>query len=413
MPGRRPAVVAVSGVKNSGKTSLIAGMLPHLAAAGLRVAVIKHDGHSFQPDPPGTDTGRCMAAGAPGTAIFDGEKYKIVKREQVDENTLIARFPEADLILLEGFKHSAWPKIELVRAGNSDAPVCDPDTLLALVTDLPVPRLNVPRIAFGDAAGAAAVIIAHAARAVGLPGKEGRKPQSSDEERPQAKMFTERPFTLTANGRHIATFMCTPQHLEELAVGHLAATGRIARADDMEHCRIKDGRIEVRLRRDPVPPGYAVAFDGQGLPEPASLPRYAGDRERPPVAMQRMERAAEEMIASAVLYPQTGGVHCAAFGSTAGLIVREDVGRNNAMDKVIGAALLRGLDRSEGFLLVTARVAFEMLLKAAGAGVPILGSLNIPSDLAVAAAQSAGITLAGKILKREQHVYTHPQRIKK
>ena len=75
-----PVVVAVSGVKNSGKTALIEAMLPHLTAAGLRAAVIKHDGHSFLPDDPATDTGRHLAAGACGTALFDGEKCRVVKR---------------------------------------------------------------------------------------------------------------------------------------------------------------------------------------------------------------------------------------------------------------------------------------------------------------------------------------------
>ncbi|MDR1241832.1 MAG: molybdopterin-guanine dinucleotide biosynthesis protein B [Deltaproteobacteria bacterium] len=157
--GKRPVVVAVSGVKNSGKTTLIEGMLPHLAAAGLRVAVIKHDGHSFPADPPGTDTGRFMAAGALGAAIFDGAKFKLVKHGQADETTLIAQFPEADLILLEGFKHSSWPKLELVRAGNSVAPVCDPATLLALVTDLSTDLPGVPGLPLGDAAGAAKTIL--------------------------------------------------------------------------------------------------------------------------------------------------------------------------------------------------------------------------------------------------------------
>ena len=82
-----PAVVAVSGVKNSGKTTLIAAMLPHLTAAGLKVATVKHDGHSFQADPEGTDTGIHMEAGAWGTAIFDGEKYKVVRRAKPDCKT--------------------------------------------------------------------------------------------------------------------------------------------------------------------------------------------------------------------------------------------------------------------------------------------------------------------------------------
>lgn len=152
-------VVAISGVKNSGKTTLITAMLPHLNAAGLTVAVIKHDGHAFQPDDPGTDTGKHLAAGACGTALFDGEKCRVVKRGRFDEHDFISLFPEADLILLEGLKHSPWPKLELVRTGNSDAPVCDPATLLALVTDLPITLPGVPVVPFGDGAAAAAVLI--------------------------------------------------------------------------------------------------------------------------------------------------------------------------------------------------------------------------------------------------------------
>ena len=159
-------MVAVSGVKNSGKTALIAAMLPHLTAAGLRVAVIKHDGHRFLPEPLDTDTGRFLAAGAWGAAIFDGEKYKVVRREAVDEAALIAQFPEADLILLEGFKHSPWPKLELVRGGNSDASVCEASTLLALVTDLELAVEGVPSIPF-DGEKAARVILDYL-------GREGR-----------------------------------------------------------------------------------------------------------------------------------------------------------------------------------------------------------------------------------------------
>ncbi len=130
---REPAIIAVSGLKNAGKTSLIVDMLPHLTAAGLKVATIKHDGHSFTPDPEYTDTGKHMSAGACGTAVFDEEKYKLIRYGPIDENSLAARFPEADLVLLEGFKSSNWPKLEVVRVDAE--PICDPDTLIALVSD--------------------------------------------------------------------------------------------------------------------------------------------------------------------------------------------------------------------------------------------------------------------------------------
>lgn len=139
----KPVVVAVSGVKNSGKTTLITAMLPYFQRRGIQVAVIKHDGHTFQPDPPDTDTGRYLAAGAAGTAIYDGETTKVIWRKTPDLHGLIDLFPQADLVLLEGQKHSAWPKLELVREGNSQQSVCDPATLLALVTntDLRLPGI--------------------------------------------------------------------------------------------------------------------------------------------------------------------------------------------------------------------------------------------------------------------------------
>ena len=151
----RPCVVAVSGVKNSGKTSLIVRLLPELTKCGLRVATVKHDGHRFEPDRPGTDSFRHLEAGAIGTAVFDGEKFQLVRRAAVDESFLLAQFPEADLILLEGFKDSPWPKIEIVRAAVSERPVCHPSARLALVTDRVLEDPGCPVFALDDIAGLA------------------------------------------------------------------------------------------------------------------------------------------------------------------------------------------------------------------------------------------------------------------
>ena len=156
---KQQTVIAISGVKNSGKTTLIQHILPKLEAEGLNVAVIKHDGHTFQADPVDTDTGKYMEAGAYGTAIFDGEKYKIIKCSTIDEQDLIQLFPEADVILLEGLKYSTWPKIEIIRAGNSAQPVCSSDTLLALVTDVPNIQSNVPILDVNEIDGVVKVIL--------------------------------------------------------------------------------------------------------------------------------------------------------------------------------------------------------------------------------------------------------------
>ena len=141
---QRPCTVAVSGMKNTGKTRLIERLLPVLAERGIRPAVIKHDGHRFEPDRPGTDSFRYLSAGAVGAAVFDGEKYQLVRKTPIDEEALIAQFPEADIILLEGFKHSRFPKLELLRAGVSEKPVCNPATRLAFVADAEVPEPGFP-----------------------------------------------------------------------------------------------------------------------------------------------------------------------------------------------------------------------------------------------------------------------------
>ena len=148
----KPTVVAVSGVKNSGKTTLITAMLPHFHRAGVQVAVIKHDGHTFQPEPPNTDTGRYLQAGAMEAAIYDGETTKVIWRQTPDLPGLLELFPQADLILLEGGKHSTWPKLELVRASNSAQSVCDPATLLALVTDADLCLPGIPTLSLNDPA---------------------------------------------------------------------------------------------------------------------------------------------------------------------------------------------------------------------------------------------------------------------
>ncbi len=152
---KTPIVCAISGVKNSGKTTLLTRLLPLLKEKGLRIACIKHDGHPFDPDVPGTDSHKVRSAGADSVAIYSDSLSMVIKKEQTDETALLRRFSDMDLVLLEGFKWTDYPKIEVVREGNSDAPVCEADTLLAIATDktdtaafpadVPVYDLNAPQ----------------------------------------------------------------------------------------------------------------------------------------------------------------------------------------------------------------------------------------------------------------------------
>ena len=119
----------------------------------------RHDGHEFEPDMEGTDTWKLRKAGAYGTAIFSKGRWMVVKEEpEMDETRLAAMFPEADFILLEGFKYSDHPKFEIVRKGNSENFVCDPKTLLGLVTDTELSVEGVPVMGLEEVETAAAIL---------------------------------------------------------------------------------------------------------------------------------------------------------------------------------------------------------------------------------------------------------------
>lgn len=133
----KPVLIAISGVKNSGKTTLIEKLIPRLSGKGLKVATVKHDGHDFDADVEGTDTFKHRKAGAYGTAIFSKNKFMVIKEQKnTQEEELISYFSDCDVILLEGFKFSDYPKIEIVRKGNSSESVCKKETLLGIVSDI-------------------------------------------------------------------------------------------------------------------------------------------------------------------------------------------------------------------------------------------------------------------------------------
>ena len=147
--------ICVSGLKNSGKTALIEALIPLLAAHGVLTAVVKHHGHGFEdkiPDKPGTDTYRFLEAGAYGTAIYDDGLFVLIKKQPASPEDLLALFPDADLVLIEGAKAEPYPRIAMLRTGQTLT--SDAETLLLAVTDKDYPAEllpeALPRFDFGD-----------------------------------------------------------------------------------------------------------------------------------------------------------------------------------------------------------------------------------------------------------------------
>lgn len=147
--GKKKAIV-ICGIKNSGKTTLLVRLVRAFSEKGLRVAVIKHDGHDFTCDIPGTDSYRFQEAGAYGTAVFSKNRIFIHKLEEPDPEELIKQFPEADLLFIEGMKESPYPKIEVIRKAISDAPVSNPEGRFLIVTDWERERFAEPAVGFEE-----------------------------------------------------------------------------------------------------------------------------------------------------------------------------------------------------------------------------------------------------------------------
>lgn len=133
---KKQTVIAVCGVKNSGKTTFLEKIVGRMTEKGYKTAVIKHDGHDFTCDIPGTDSDRMIKAGAYASAVFSANRvfvHKTGTREREDK--IIRMFPEADVIFIEGLKESDYPKIEIIRRGISEYPVSNPDGRFLIVTD--------------------------------------------------------------------------------------------------------------------------------------------------------------------------------------------------------------------------------------------------------------------------------------
>ena len=128
-------ILCICGIKNSGKTTYIEKLLKEIKSHGKSAAVIKHDGHDFEGDRPGTDTYRYHQAGAAATAIFSKNRYMINADEEIDLQQLINGFSDVDVILVEGMKQSELPKIEIVREKISRTLSCCGKNLIAVVTD--------------------------------------------------------------------------------------------------------------------------------------------------------------------------------------------------------------------------------------------------------------------------------------
>lgn len=233
------------------------------------------------------------------------------------------------------------------------------------------------------------------------------------------------PVAVHYDGVAFAVMMATPHDLEDFAYGFSLTEGRALPRDivAVESRPVLEGILLDIKTRHPAP----VDTDerGRNLPGRSGC-GICGSRlleevvKRPapvaagmPISATSLEAALQALEHKQPLNAATGATHAAAWALTDGTLalVREDVGRHNALDKLIGAMLRAGIEPGQGFALVTSRASYEMVTKAAIAGMTILAAISAPTALAAHLAQDCGLTLVGFVRPGRHVIYSHPRRL--
>ena len=252
--------------------------------------------------------------------------------------------------------------------------------------------------------------------------KDGHSRSEPDE------LAVEEPLEIRVRGKPISVTMRTPGNDDELAAGFLLTEGIIHSAADLLHiepCTANEFGNVIQVRLAPLVPvdfekltRHVFASSSCGLCGKVTCEAVRGNH--PPVTSDARIRAdilqtmPDTMRAAQATFDRTGGLHAAALFDVSGnlLCVREDVGRHNAVDKVIGRALLDGrLPLNNHVLLVSGRLSFEIIQKSIAAGVAIIAAVSAPSSLAVELAEESGQTLVGFLRPGRMNVYSHAERI--
>ncbi len=247
-----------------------------------------------------------------------------------------------------------------------------------------------------------------------------------DHHESQDVLAEETPVALSYNGISHATMLVTPAELEDFAVGFSLTEGIVDHVRD-----IRDIRLDVQSQ------GVVVELDiagapmdrlkqrrramagrtGCGLCGVETLPEVLRDvapveagKHWPALLLADGMRA---MRAQQTLHSQTGATHAAAWMDGHGVVrcVREDVGRHNALDKLLGALARDGIDAAAGAVLVSSRASFEMVQKAASQGATLLAAVSAPTALACRVAHASNVTLLGFFREANFSIYSHPQRV--
>src|SRR4030042_155841 len=232
----------------------------------------------------------------------------------------------------------------------------------------------------------------------------------------------EAPVTIFLDDVELVPLLCSPKDLEYLAVGFLFAEGLVNGKEDIKNIFAdeKDGAVWVEMvggnkpRDEILVKRFVTTGCGRGLSFTDSPKYRKGLKAHGGLKMDANQIALlmKEFQERSHIYKKTGGVHSAGLANARGIVAfNEDIGRHNAIDKILGECVLKGI-KTDGLILMTSgRVSSDLLLKAARAKIPVIVSRSAPTDLSVRLARDLGITLVGFARGSRMNVYSNERRI--
>ena len=237
----------------------------------------------------------------------------------------------------------------------------------------------------------------------------------------------ELPVALVYDDVPHGVMLATPADLEDFAVGFTLSEGLVERPEEIRGVEVRWSGEAAEARVSVAWPRFTALLErrrrltgrtGCGLcgvesPETVLRPLKSVGSAGPRVRAGALHRAIEALTGHQRLNALTGSVHAAAWVTGAGDIetLREDLGRHNALDKLIGARVRAGTDLTAGWVLLTSRASFEMVRKCAATGITFVAALSAPTALAVRLARESGVTLVAFARERQHVVYAHPERL--
>lgn len=235
-------------------------------------------------------------------------------------------------------------------------------------------------------------------------------------------VVSERPVTIVFNDTELATLMCSPMDLDCLAIGFLFSEGLVRNKKDVKKMVVdeKDGVVWVETRTGQEPPEdviarrYITTGCGKGFTfvDAAKSGKTLRISSRLSVRIGALQALTKESLLRSTLFRTTGGTHSAALCNSRNILVfMEDIGRHNAIDKVIGDCMLKGVRTKDKILVTSGRVSSEILIKAARSQIPVLVSKSAPTDLAIRLAKEIGIALIGFSRGSRMNIYSNESRV--